>query len=100
MLFTNQLQLRLVKPPRSIDMLNQHRPDRKSTRLNSSHPSISYAVFCLKKKPLTRAPPLAPPTNSGILLRPINSAFHVHTRPQGVSTWAHSSCNPSCQSTT
>src|SRR5690348_17960003 len=27
-------------------------PDRKSTRLNSSHPSISYAVFCLKKKKL------------------------------------------------
>src|SRR5690348_7058963 len=26
------------------------RVDRKSTRLNSSHPSISYAVFCLKKK--------------------------------------------------
>src|SRR5690348_17668309 len=26
------------------------RTDRKSTRLNSSHPSISYAVFCLKKK--------------------------------------------------
>src|SRR5690348_18512063 len=26
------------------------RADRKSTRLNSSHPSISYAVFCLKKK--------------------------------------------------
>src|SRR5690348_17372320 len=26
------------------------RRDRKSTRLNSSHPSISYAVFCLKKK--------------------------------------------------
>src|SRR5690348_17811032 len=29
---------------------NLDRPDRKSTRLNSSHPSISYAVFCLKKK--------------------------------------------------
>src|SRR6266487_1902958 len=27
--------------------------DRKSTRLNSSHPSISYAVFCLKKKTKT-----------------------------------------------
>src|SRR5689334_5376707 len=27
-------------------------PDRKSTRLNSSHSSISYAVFCLKKKTL------------------------------------------------
>src|SRR2546430_8773124 len=37
--------------------------DRKSTRLNSSHSQISYAVFCLKKKtssttPLQRAPPL------------------------------------------
>src|SRR5690348_5069041 len=30
--------------------LAHERPDRKSTRLNSSHPSISYAVFCLKKK--------------------------------------------------
>src|SRR5207249_7252251 len=28
--------------------------DRKSTRLNSSHVSISYAVFCLKKKTITR----------------------------------------------
>src|SRR5438876_8299178 len=28
----------------------QRYEDRKSTRLNSSHPSISYAVFCLKKK--------------------------------------------------
>src|SRR5437899_8579973 len=28
--------------------------DRKSTRLNSSHLGISYAVFCLKKKKLTR----------------------------------------------
>src|ERR1039458_10476865 len=28
-------------------------PDRKSTRLNSSHLGISYAVFCLKKKNIT-----------------------------------------------
>src|SRR3712207_7492514 len=28
----------------------RHPPDRKSTRLNSSHANISYAVFCLKKK--------------------------------------------------
>src|SRR5690625_6595938 len=28
--------------------------DRKSTRLNSSHVAISYAVFCLKKKKLTK----------------------------------------------
>src|SRR4051794_41529807 len=38
--------------------------DRKSTRLNSSHPSISYAVFCLKKKKIAEpaaihAPPRA-----------------------------------------
>src|SRR5947209_10444131 len=30
--------------------------DRKSTRLNSSHANISYAVFCLKKKKTTRLP--------------------------------------------
>src|SRR6202166_4664167 len=29
---------------------NSSSPDRKSTRLNSSHQAISYAVFCLKKK--------------------------------------------------
>src|SRR3712207_7293935 len=29
---------------------NTFSPDRKSTRLNSSHANISYAVFCLKKK--------------------------------------------------
>src|SRR5206468_12655786 len=32
-----------------VAMLGEHR-DRKSTRLNSSHDQISYAVFCLKKK--------------------------------------------------
>src|SRR6266702_5134449 len=31
-------------------LINAHLQDRKSTRLNSSHVSISYAVFCLKKK--------------------------------------------------
>src|SRR5947209_14073967 len=33
-----------------LDIHGQRRPDRKSTRLNSSHANISYAVFCLKKK--------------------------------------------------
>src|SRR3712207_8776958 len=32
------------------------RPDRKSTRLNSSHANISYAVFCLKKKKIISIP--------------------------------------------
>src|SRR2546422_1232999 len=37
---------------RVVHRLEQHdaEPDRKSTRLNSSHGYISYAVFCLKKK--------------------------------------------------
>src|SRR6266571_5786842 len=34
-------------------------PDRKSTRLNSSHMSISYAVFCLKKKKKNEQKPMA-----------------------------------------
>src|SRR5438034_2468727 len=45
------------QPLRSLDALPQSQPlvsrthrDRKSTRLNSSHTVISYAVFCLKKK--------------------------------------------------
>src|SRR3712207_7876488 len=32
------------------NLLNSKERDRKSTRLNSSHANISYAVFCLKKK--------------------------------------------------
>src|SRR2546422_6819356 len=36
-------------PPRS-NRIEYPSPDRKSTRLNSSHGYISYAVFCLKKK--------------------------------------------------
>src|ERR1017187_10866573 len=71
--------LMIRRPPRSTlfpyttlfrsTMLHQHRHDfmskalkvhvhhidRKSTRLNSSHRCISYAVFCLKKKDLTQA---------------------------------------------
>src|SRR5438270_10221089 len=35
---------------RFVAPLHFDEPDRKSTRLNSSHSQISYAVFCLKKK--------------------------------------------------
>src|SRR2546429_6963321 len=37
-------------PRDSLRFKRLSRPDRKSTRLNSSHGYISYAVFCLKKK--------------------------------------------------
>src|SRR3712207_7871318 len=40
----------LVEP----DRVHVTAEDRKSTRLNSSHANISYAVFCLKKKNITR----------------------------------------------
>src|SRR5689334_24479174 len=43
----------LIGPPLVLGSLRAER-DRKSTRLNSSHSSISYAVFCLKKKKKTR----------------------------------------------
>src|SRR5215217_9013326 len=39
-----------VQPRRLGRTLADSREDRKSTRLNSSHANISYAVFCLKKK--------------------------------------------------
>src|SRR4051812_49803787 len=44
---TSPCEMRRRRAPAS------HGEDRKSTRLNSSHMSISYAVFCLKKKKKT-----------------------------------------------
>src|SRR5688572_32243376 len=41
---------REVQAARLKEQLAQAQLDRKSTRLNSSHSQISYAVFCLKKK--------------------------------------------------
>src|SRR5439155_3270647 len=43
------VQVRGFEPLASVDGALQGREDRKSTRLNSSHVAISYAVFCLKK---------------------------------------------------
>src|SRR2546430_7262461 len=39
---------RVNKPGSKLDREQKERGDRKSTRLNSSHSQISYAVFCLK----------------------------------------------------
>src|SRR2546430_6593566 len=50
------------------------RLDRKSTRLNSSHSQISYAVFCLKKKNTTTRHGPTHPTHS--LLPPGAAALH------------------------
>src|SRR5690625_6191612 len=40
----------LLKPLKKVKFPVHELADRKSTRLNSSHVAISYAVFCLKKK--------------------------------------------------
>src|SRR5256885_2450823 len=64
------------------------RTDRKSTRLNSSHLVISYAVFCLKKKKQQRAllqgqksPQAAPPRTRPLVQRQIDRILlvvHLH----------------------
>src|SRR5947207_11857362 len=60
--------LRLAAQPAFHADLAGHRRhlvgDRKSTRLNSSHTVISYAVFCLKKKMNIQELPTAPRTKS------------------------------------
>src|SRR5204863_201602 len=49
---TKKIEVRMeVLPDQRVHVVHQaEQPDRKSTRLNSSHVEISYAVFCLKKK--------------------------------------------------
>src|SRR3712207_8768971 len=55
--FCGRYHISLLKPGRSP---GRPQKDRKSTRLNSSHANISYAVFCLKKNHLVchYAPPV------------------------------------------
>src|SRR5947209_11241193 len=61
----DQFEKRILELEEELGMLRgkldkpiRHRmPDRKSTRLNSSHANISYAVFCLKKKSQSRMKP-------------------------------------------
>src|SRR5258708_14496839 len=53
----------VARQPRAYPCASQIVPglrDRKSTRLNSSHQIISYAVFCLKKKKPRRTPAIPP----------------------------------------
>src|SRR5438874_8082137 len=54
-LFRSRPLIRLIRTPPALNSRStlraaQRGTDRKSTRLNSSHVEISYAVFCLKKK--------------------------------------------------
>src|ERR1035438_9464016 len=57
--------------------------DRKSTRLNSSHLGISYAVFCLKKKKhkQTKSNQISPRKNAGTFHSPNKSAHLTSQSP-------------------
>src|SRR5690348_794031 len=63
------------------------RSDRKSTRLNSSHPSISYAVFCLKCTCDHRALPSFPTRRSSDL-NCCTTDEAILTLTNGVASWA------------
>src|SRR5690349_23031503 len=78
---------RVVSPSRS----RWHTRDRKSTRLNSSHVEISYAVFCLKKK--KKKPTLQDQTNTNPItksqpcfLTSISSLIHPLRYPFSVNS--------------
>src|SRR5215211_403628 len=58
--------------PRSTCGSTRAWPDRKSTRLNSSHTVISYAVFCLKKKTKNNY-------NNIVTKRKYNNTHHITT---------------------
>src|SRR2546429_6163274 len=59
----------LPQPGNQLGRLVRYQTDRKSTRLNSSHGYISYAVFCLKKK-TTNKHHLPPVTATRTVMRP------------------------------
>src|SRR5438034_5735118 len=52
--------------------------DRKSTRLNSSHTVISYAVFCLKKKKKKRSKNRHDRSSKNNVLHELNTLFTIH----------------------
>src|SRR5207249_4249075 len=96
-----------ARPPRAEGSRRPKIQDRKSTRLNSSHVSISYAVFCLKKKInskrlvathtvhvcltcvffcLLRPPPRSTLVPYTTLFRSIHEAEYTGAREQGAAS--------------
>src|SRR2546421_5555614 len=58
--------------------LARHPADRKSTRLNSSHDQISYAVFCLKKKKNISRDLIRPAVTSYLSRIPVVYGSNIH----------------------
>src|SRR3712207_7960412 len=54
---TTPIMNAIIRRAQNVSLITHHaKGDRKSTRLNSSHANISYAVFCLKKKTGSQLP--------------------------------------------
>src|SRR2546422_1295612 len=58
---------KVIRPAQVVVGKKNPPEDRKSTRLNSSHGYISYAVFCLKKKTGRLATPRAAPVSASVV---------------------------------
>src|SRR3989337_320950 len=75
---------RLGLASRALASRTDHHRDRKSTRLNSSHGSISYAVFCLKKKKSPHGGrALRPRQAAGLILEPGHGLSHFALAGRG-----------------
>src|SRR2546421_9392870 len=78
--------------------------DRKSTRLNSSHDQISYAVFCLKKKKNKTKPKPTSETSTSVPPRPFPAATtprvaQPHVTPRGITVRLSRSTSPRAPTT-
>src|SRR5258708_17983087 len=72
-------QLVALRAVRNLATFREHFGDRKSTRLNSSHQIISYAVFCLKKKKLKLSTHIEAEHTESKYTQPITSPPQTHT---------------------
>src|SRR6266571_2497708 len=86
---------RRSRPPRRGPFPIHRRRDRKSTRLNSSHMSISYAVFCLKKKNEDELPCRRAPTRGVHDDRPVHPFCDVQRNRRGAEV-IHERPRPTC----
>src|SRR5256886_5485297 len=70
-------------------MITRFLRDRKSTRLNSSHSQISYAVFCLKKKTKPPTPPISTPPHWADLLKSFPPTSSASSPTSMASLYSH-----------
>src|SRR2546429_2436613 len=86
-----QLAAQEAKVEQQHALYNLKKRDRKSTRLNSSHGYISYAVFCLKKETTQPPPRMHPTLQQTLFLTLHRSAVPIPPRPAINSTNAFDS---------